>query len=132
METLDLKSFDIFFLVFSLTNKDSFTKLDSNFMQKLKANLNTDDKSAEKYDQLKTEKTVFIVGNKSDLVDEREVDHVLAETYAKENNGHYMEISCITGENFDQLFDTAMKIQLKKKQDMKRENSGGGNCCVML
>ena len=42
---------------------------------------------------------IIIVGNKSDLTDQRKIDEEEVMNYAKEQNTQYIETSCKTGEN---------------------------------
>ena len=49
--------------------------------------------------------TIFLVGNKSDLVDSRAVSFEEAENFAKSNNLKYLEESAKTGDNIELVFD---------------------------
>ena len=49
--------------------------------------------------------TIFLVGNKSDLVDNRAVTFEEAETFAKSNHLKYLEVSAKTGDNIELVFD---------------------------
>jgi Ras-related protein Rab-5C len=51
---------------------------------------------------------IVIVGNKLDLNDHRKVEFQQAKLYAEERGCKYMETSCKTGENIDQLFCLAL------------------------
>ena len=54
-----------------------------------------------------------LVGNKSDLVEEREVSTDLAKEYADQNGMLYMETSAKTAENIHELFE-AIAINLPR------------------
>jgi len=47
---------------------------------------------------------IVLVGNKSDLVDEREVTFMEASRFAQENNLMFMETSALTGDNVEEVF----------------------------
>ena len=49
--------------------------------------------------------TIVLVGNKSDLVDNRAVTFEEAETFAKSHHLQYLEVSAKTGDNIELVFD---------------------------
>ena len=51
----------------------------------------------------------FLVGNKSDLVDERQVSYEEAKQYADEHDLPYIETSAKEGININELFDNSIK-----------------------
>ncbi len=77
---------------FDLTNKSSFLSL-----QKW-----VDDYS--KFYNPIFHKNIFIVGNKSDLLEERDVSREEIESWIRTNNYNYFETSARTGENVENLF----------------------------
>jgi len=54
----------------------------------------------------------FLVGNKSDLIDERKVTYEEAKQYADEHDLPYIETSAKEGININELFDTSIKTFL--------------------
>ena len=52
---------------------------------------------------------MFLVGNKSDLVDERKVTYEEAKQYADEHELPYIETSAKEGININELFDSSIK-----------------------
>ena len=54
----------------------------------------------------------FLVGNKSDLIDERKVTYEEAKQYADEHELPYIETSAKEGININELFDTSIKTFL--------------------
>ncbi len=55
-----------------------------------------------------------IVGNKTDLVEEREVSREEAEAFAKELGADYLETSALSGENVTDLFQLYIDYVLKE------------------
>ena len=79
-------------IVFDLTNKNSFISIK---------------KWIEDYSQFCNpifQRTIFLVGNKSDLIERREVTIDEIESYRKINNIFYFETSAKTGDNVEELF----------------------------
>lgn len=59
----------------------------------------------------------IIIGNKSDLVDQRAVDLVEARTYAKSLGVHYYETSAVTGDTVDEAFVDVATIAVVNRAD---------------
>jgi small GTP-binding protein len=98
------------FLVFDLTRKKTFESIPnwhSDIIKSIKSKYGT---------------TGFVLGNKKDLVNEREVDHEQAVNVAKELNLQYFETSALTGENVnDAFYQIAAKLlELKKLMKLQR------------
>jgi GTPase SAR1 family protein len=79
--------------VFDLTNRDSFEALDYYRENLLRV----------KYDDNKESAVIMLIGNKSDLIDERKVSKEEAEDRARQYDIPYMETSALLGENIDQV-----------------------------
>jgi len=64
----------------------------------------------------------FVLGNKNDLVDERQVSDEEAQKLAKANNLKYFETSALTGENVEESFHTMAKelLEIKKLMSLQR------------
>ena len=84
-------------LVYDITNRDTFKKIDF-WLKDLFDN--ADDK-----DNL----FIYLIGNKNDLADKRQVSEEEAKGYADENNLPYIEVSAKTGNNIKKLFDEMIK-----------------------
>ena len=77
------------FVVFDLTSKSSFDCLNEWI------------KNYYKYSNPEEEKNVVLIGNKSDLVDKREVTEEEIEKFAKDNHIMYFETSAKDGKNIN-------------------------------
>ena len=88
-------------VVFDLTNENSFLKLNKWINEICE---NTEDV------------VIFLVGNKADLND-RKVDKIKAEKYAKERNIKYIETSAKEGTNILLLFEEIAIDMNKQKED---------------
>ena len=84
-------------LVFDITNRDSFNKIDF-WLKDLKEN-------ADNIDNL----FIYLIGNKIDLEDKRQVSFEEAKEYASKKNMPYIEVSAKTGQNIKKLFDEMIK-----------------------
>ncbi|KAH0795235.1 Ras family protein [Histomonas meleagridis] len=116
------------FFVFDITNKKSFKNLDS----WLKSYQESGSNNA----------IFFLVGNKSDLVEERDVDNSEIEKWANTYNAKYFETSAKTGNNIkelynalvDALFESIIKTipqvnsVLRPEYEEKSEHKQSG-CC---
>ena len=116
-----------FLLVFDITDKESFQKLNDFWIGQLKMNAPEKAKSV-------------LVGNKSDLAGQRQVSIEEAEEFAKDNNLKYYEVSAKEGtkvvelffylaneiyqshtyEEFNENKTITLKIEKSKKKDKKK------------
>ena len=71
----------------------------------------------------------IIVGNKSDLEEDREIKKEDGKKLAKDHNLNFFEISALNGHNIDKAFDCLIKIILK---DIKSKESNGSNSSSKL
>ena len=78
-------------LVFDITKRETFLTINS-FLTEIRENATSNT-------------CILIVGNKSDLYDAREVSYVEADTYSKDNNCKYLEVSAKNGNNLNYLFE---------------------------
>jgi small GTP-binding protein len=83
------------FLVFDITNRKSFENV-SNWLIEIERNIVDD------IDNVK----IMLIGNKSDLNDNRIINYAEAEQFAKENNLLYFETSAKNGSNVNFIFQT--------------------------
>ena len=89
-------------LVYDITKRDSFKKLEF-WIEDLKEN-------SDNIDNL----FIYLIGNKNDMEDKREVSYQEACDFAKENNLPYIEVSAKTGNNIKKLFDDVIKGAMTK------------------
>ncbi len=80
------------FVVFDLTSKPTFDCL-SEWIE-----------NYYKYSNPYSEKNVVLIGNKSDLIEKREVKEEEIDSFAKDNNIKYFETSAKDGKNIDESF----------------------------
>ena len=126
-----IKTVDGLVLVYSIASRQSFNNLESWLKQ---LNEVTD----------LSKKPVILIGNKSDLVNKREVTYEEGEKFAKEHGYNFYETSAMTGQNvneafndiFEQLYNKfeeeitgksnkkSGKINLKKNKNNKKKK-----CC---
>ena len=84
-------------MVYSIASKNSFDNIDV-WLKELRLHSNPDAK-------------VFLIGNKIDLENEREVTKEQGEAYSQENNlNFFMEASAKTGMNAQKIFIEAAKV----------------------
>lgn len=105
-------------LIYDISNRNSFSHV-SSWLADARAHTNSNI-------------ILLLVGNKSDLVDEREVSYEEGETYAKENNLFaFLETSALNGENVDEIFRmTAFKVYENIRNNVI--NVADADCGVQL
>ena len=96
-------------LIYDITNMNSFHNLNLWF-EELEKNLDLNNLY------------IYLIGNKADLIQEREVSYEEAKDFADKKNIPYIEISAKTGDNINKLFNkmikgTVIKIVEQKKND---------------
>ena len=100
-------------MVYSINSKDSFENIEM-WLRELRTHSSPDAK-------------VFLIGNKVDLENEREVSKEQGETYSKDNKCDlFMETSAKTGLNAQNVFISAAKLLLEnynKYEDGKKKDS---------
>ena len=89
-------------LVYDITKRDSFKKLEF-WIEDLKEN-------ADNIDNL----FIYLIGNKNDMENKREVSYQEASDFAKEKNLPYIEVSAKSGNNIKKLFDEVIKGAMTK------------------
>ena len=129
---------NIILLIYDISNKESFENIGKWF---------------DSLNNINKEEVVFaLVGNKSDLDFNRKVTKEEAESYAKEHNYVFQEVSALSGEGIQELFmnklidqirvqfiqrgknmtdqeDENLKININKSTEKKKENKKKCNCC---
>ena len=66
---------------------------------------------------------MFVVGNKSDLYINEEIDKEKATNYAKSINAEYMCVSALKPSGIEELFETVGKKLLKREKFVQKEIS---------
>ena len=111
-------------MVYSIDSKESFIHIET-WLKEVKLQSNPDIK-------------IFLIGNKADLEDKREVKLEQAKLYKNENDIHYFcETSAKNGLNAQEVFIEAAKLlykeHLKYKARANRvDNGAGGNISVPI
>lgn len=114
MRDLYIKNGQGFLLIYSLLNRQTFNDLKAIKDQILRVkNMDT--------------VPMILVGNKSDMFDEREVSAHEAKLLAEEWGCPHFETSAKTSSNVDEMFSEIVR-QMKTRQ----KESGSGGCCVVL
>lgn len=98
---------DAAFVVFDLASKNSFNAVGEWI------------ESYYKYKNPESEKNVVLIGNKVDLVDQREVTKEEAENYVKANNIFYFETSAKDGNNVEECFNFIAEKLLEQFENRK-------------
>ena len=129
------KQADCCLLVYDITSRDSFNRIENYFVPKIKENCNKNLK-------------VVLLGNKTDLKDRRKVKDIEGRDLALENGYIFMESSCADNYNVSDAFTALVEmtnkeikkginrsegIFLNKEEDSentsKKEN---GSCCIIF
>ena len=93
---------DALLFVFDITNEKSFNHI--NDWMKDSETIGKDFKK-------------ILIGNKSDLIDERKIDKEKIEKYVQLNNMKYFEVSAKSGKNVDVIFTEIAKLILEGKSE---------------
>lgn len=96
---------DALFLIFDLTNPDSFNNIPEWFSDIQKQLKIADD-----------EITGFIIGNKKDLEEGKKVNSETAQELAQKYNLSYIETSALSGENVDHAFSTLANLLYESRK----------------
>jgi len=65
----------------------------------------------------RSDTSIILVGNKSDLKDKREVSFMEASRFAQENDVMFIEASALTGEGVEDVFTKLAKVVLNRVED---------------
>ena len=106
--------------VYDITKKDSFNNIKEYWLEKAKEKAHKD-------------AVYFLVGNKTDLQNERKVEKDKAQEFAKKNDMRFFEVSAKNGYNVNKLFEKIVNeflikdiikgIQKDKLEDSAKDNS---------
>ena len=119
------KQADCCLLVYDITSRDSFNRIENYFVKKIKENCNKNLK-------------VVLLGNKTDLKDRRKVKDIEGRDLALENGYIFMESSCKDNYNVSDAFTALVEMtnnEYKKKNNNNISLNLGGDtkskniCC---
>ena len=117
------KKADCCLLVYDITNKQSFEKIKNFYVNELK------EKAESIYN-------IILLGNKTDLENQRVVSQEEGLALSKANNFVFMETSCVSNYNVSSAFETLIEMtntEMKKKncQRLKTKSNikKNGGCC---
>lgn len=95
-------------VVFDVTNQSSFDNI-QNWISEFN---NKNSKSAK----------LILVGNKIDLISDRQVPHEIAQNFANNNQISYIEASALTGENVNDVFETLENLAVQNLHEVDIES----------
>ena len=98
-------------LIYDICCKKSFERVEF-WLKELKENNRID------------ELYIYLVGNKVDMEDKREISTEKGEQYAKDNNINFIEVSAKTGKGIKELFSKAIKGSLDKVITINEKEEG--------
>ena len=117
--TLFIQNTNAFIYVFDISSRESFYNL-NNYYEIIKLALTDSEKMI-------TEKMVYLVGNKCDLVINRKISEAEGRLEATKYNAKYIEVSAKTGMNIDKLFNCIiMDLNEREKNSNSIDRGGGG------
>ena len=105
-------------LVYDITDRKSFEDCEKYFNEKIK-------------EYCKKDINIIVLGNKSDLENERKIPPEEGANFALKNNYIFMETSCLRNANVADAFATLIEItnreEIKKKNKNKNRKEGNEN-----
>ena len=96
-------------LVYDIANRNSFNEVKNYYKDQIKENCKADIK-------------VILLGNKSDLKEERAVDSEEGASFAAENGYMFMETSCIKNEYVANSFEALIEIIGREAKEKNQTN----------
>ena len=97
-------------LVYDITNKTTFEAIQNYFLNEIKNNC-------------KFEIKVILLGNKTDLEDQRQVSSDDGANFAAKNGFMFLETSCISERNVADSFETLIELTYRDVLERKPENT---------
>ena len=97
-------------LVYDITNIKSFYEIRNYYSDKIKENCN---------DQVR----IILLGNKTDLEEQRKVPPEVGALYASGKGYMYMEASCFTNNNVADCFETLIELTYREVVQIKKEKA---------
>ena len=96
-------------LVYDISNKISFQSIKNYYKREIKEKCKDDIK-------------IILLGNKTDLEDQREVSSIEGADFAFENNYIFMETSCLENRNVADSFETLIELSYEKALKRRKES----------
>ena len=105
-----MKNTDIALIVYDITNKETFEKVNHwiNLVKEVNGNRNL---------------IIGIAANKSDLYENTEVNREEGEEYAKKINALYFESTATDHENVVNIFEELIKVYIENNKEKKNDNT---------
>ena len=97
-------------LVYDITNRDSFKEIKNYYLQQIK-------------DQCKKNIKIILLGNKTDLEDDRKVSSEEGVNLAVENGYIFMESSCLKNRTVADSFETLIELTYRENLEKNQTNS---------
>ena len=95
------KKADGILLVYDITNQDSFDEIKNYYSKQIK-------------DRCKFGVKVLLLGNKTDLEEQRQIEPEVGAEYAAERGYMFMETSCFTNTNVADCFETLIELTYRE------------------
>ena len=95
-------------LVYDITNQASFDEIKNYYSKQIK-------------DRCKFGVKVLLLGNKTDLEDERKISPEMGANYAAENDFMFIETSCLKNENVAGGFETLIELTYRDVVQKEKE-----------
>ena len=114
------KKADGILLVYDITRQESFDEIRNYYCKKIK-------------EYCKEHVKIILLGNKTDLEEQRKIPPEVGANFAAENNFLFMETSCLTNKNVADGFETLIELtyrdvaQKVKNDSVTLEQNGNGN-----
>lgn len=104
-------------LVYDITDKHSFEELQSYFLKEIQ-------------DNCKPEIKIILLGNKSDLGEQRQVNPEDGADFALKNGFTFLETSCLKNSNVADGFETLIELVYRDKLEKNNGDEGKGNITI--
>lgn len=104
-------------LVYDITNRDSFEELQKYYINEIK-------------DNCKPEIKIILLGNKSDLGEQRQVNPEDGADFALKNGFTFLETSCYKNTNVADGFETLIELVHRDKLEKNKDDEGKGSITI--
>lgn len=111
------RSAHVVLLVYSIDNIESYTNIDK-WLDDVKEN--------------SPRPIIYLIGNKTDLIDRRLINASIAQKYAESNMLTFVELSAFTGDGIVELFDEIAARLVSQESPIKPNNKKADNSLVSL
>ena len=106
-------------LVYDVTNEKSFEDLENYFLKEIK-------------DNCKPDIQIILLGNKTDLEHQRQVNPDEGVEFAKKNNFIFLETSCLKNTNVADGFETLIELTYREKIEKYEFNLESSFCIACI